>query len=548
MFQSAAEQGMRLQYRFSHVLTLVRHDCEALAAFLGLPILRKYLREACKTWKGTALTLVYLACAVGVLGAAVWLASEGPEPPPKCPAQAPAKKTTIPDGPSSMWLQAVTAKGANEWSPAVVPTLKRCVAWSAAAGALPPLEEVRAQMKCHAALVKATFSEEAAGGERKALVERARNVMGAIQGISARCSAVHTKLQGMSVGGAGYRQPTDAVVTLGGLANFEGSVREAGMTLNEAANLLHTYAKTESEATMQLIASTRRQLHSCVFKTAREARRIAHTLPLSNPAIRQVQLCRPDMLGGLERLAVYDFQAELPSVFFKGLLMSEIATAPKDAPLFGKPEPTNSEWAADMYGLQAPRGVVFAEQMLLKGFDGLQTSEVDEASKALIMQLAAHAKLLAQLKQYAAAERRYQNAVEVARTHSHTQMEASALAQLSFFLSMHGDQEQALQAATNALRLGDDALASYLQATLRINLGGELRTDEQVRAAAAQLAGLQGKLPTEELEQARAAAVAKLEVWRKVSEDQSLKSCFGFDDAAQILVCTVGKIAEALTA
>jgi len=551
MSSSLATQFQRAQFVAQHIYTQVAADCEAAAAFLGLTLLHKRAREACRTRKGVFLGICYLLVAVAVLSAAVWAVSgaTAESKPSSCPAPTVAKKAPVAqNGPTALYAQALTAKGANEWTPAAAPLLKKCVAWTAPKNALPPLEEIRSQLKCQAALIKSTFDGEVAATERQALVERTRFVLGAMSGISQRCSTVNTKLKGISAAGAAVQKPTDAVVSLGGLANFEGSVREAGQTLQLAAQLLHQHAPAESTEAMSQLASARSQLHGCVFKTVREARRIAHSLPLNNPAIRQVQTCRSDMLAGLERLAMYDFEADLGSVFFKGLLMSEIATAPATAPLFGAQNPEHAQWTVDADGLQVPQGVAFAEQMMQKGLDTLRSSEVYEASKSMIMQLAAHGKMLTHMKQYDAAEQRYRTAVEVARKYQHTSMESSALAQLSYFLSQHGSQEQALEAATASLALGDDALASYLQASLRLSLGGELLTEEQVRAAAAQLAALRGKLPTEELEQARAAALAQLEKWGAVAEDQSFSACFGFDDAAQMLICTAGKLAQAVTA
>eukprot|EP00929_Paragymnodinium_shiwhaense_P001022 TRINITY_DN101240_c0_g1_i1.p1 TRINITY_DN101240_c0_g1~~TRINITY_DN101240_c0_g1_i1.p1 ORF type:complete len:545 (+),score=144.08 TRINITY_DN101240_c0_g1_i1:125-1759(+) len=537
---SMADQLARLQFVVRHSCELACRDLSAIASLVGLPWLQKILRDRCSSRKGVALVVLSLLTAVGALGAAAWLSVSIPsQEHVTCPAHTPMRKATIVNGPVDLWAQALSGKSPDGWTPGSTSVLQRCVSWRAAAGALPPLEQMRAQLQCQAALSEA--SPESA--DVPAFLQRAKQVLAAVEGISQRCSSVHTKVRGLYAAGAAVRQPLDVVVTLGGLANFEASVREASQSLGLMMQLLQAQGGMPGKELLARASLLQTQFKGCVFQTMREARKITHSLPLANAAIRQVQLCRPDMLGGLERLALHDMEADVGSMFSKGLLLSESATAPADAPFFGVPSPIT--WKADMKGRQAPADLVFSEQMLLRGIDKVAAAEVEESAKAMVMQLAAHAKLLTQLKQYAAAEWRYRVAVEVARKYGLSQMESSGLAQLSYFLSLHGAQEHALAAASDALRLSEDALASYLQATLQLSLGGELRTTQQVQTAMEQLKALSGRLPTQELELSRAAAVSKLEAWKVASEDSSLSSCLVFADAAQILICATGKIAQA---
>ena len=86
----------------------------------------------------------------------------------------------------------------------------------------------------------------------------------------------------------------------------EESARDTLSTLKLIADLLKQHATVgafDVQDLMLTVPSLRIGFHECTLKALRQARLIAHALPLTNPAIRQVQRCRPNLLEGLERLA-----------------------------------------------------------------------------------------------------------------------------------------------------------------------------------------------------------------------------------------------------
>jgi hypothetical protein len=186
-----------------------------------------------------------------------------------------------------------------------------------------------------------------------------------------------------------------------------------------------------------------------------------------------------------------------------------------------------------------------SERLLLESLDDDAAGvAMAERSKSCLMRFAKHAKHLAEMNQYAAAEWRYRSSVSLAKRHGHDQLAASSLSQLGYFLSMHGQTETALEAASDALKFGTDALASYLQATLRLSLG-KLTSDDLVLAAAEQLKSIEGRLPAQHLEASRSTVLAKLESLRGISESNTFAACFVLDDAAQLLSCLFGRLAYA---
>jgi hypothetical protein len=406
---------------------------------------------------------------------------------------------------------------------------------------------MRAQIQCQQKLVEISNSDEATAASMK-LSHRTRSVLSAITGISRQCGAVHGKLTALSRTGTAVRQPIEAVVALGGLASFEKSAVEALATVKFIDTLVEESIQSGASDMLDLKHDTvllGSGLHMCLLKTLREARMISHALPLGNAAVRQVQHCKPDMLTGLERTALAEAEGNVnPDItFFAGLLLSELSTAPTDAPFF---RAGSEEWHQDKRGISVPADMAKGEEMLMGGLEGSVHSEQAGRAKACTIQLAAHATHLAQLKLNAAAEWRYDASAEVAKKYGHNRMASSSLAQLSYFLgTLGGRHEQALAAANDALRLAEDPLASYMQASLRLELG-ELRSDAQLRQALQQLQAARGKLPSEQLEEQCAAAVVKLDWWRERSDSGSVTACFADPDVATTLICVLGRVAEML--
>lgn len=417
-------------------------------------------------------------------------------------------------------------------------------------GGLAPLEQLQAQLECHSALISAAANEEDAALLNIAFVRRARMVLSALRGINGQCDAVHSKLQTLSRTGAAMRQPIEAVVALGGLASFETSARGGLATLSLLADLLDQSAKTDASQFASIVMEVhhlRIGFQGCVLKSVREARMLAHALPLTNPGIRQVQLCKPEMLMGLERLVLAASAREKDSevTFDAGLLLSEVSTAPVDPPFFGPPHENSLEWSSDLRGTQVPLQIAMSEKMLLASLESSSDLDRVERAKFVAIHLATHATHLAQEKQFTAAEWRYRASADVAQKHKHYRIAASSFAQLSYFLSLHGQADNALEAADEALSLGQDSLALYLQASLRLTLG-ELRTEEQLHEAAKQLIAVKGMLPSQELEANRMEILRKLQSWHQISQAKPLGACLSYADASEILICGLGWLAEAL--
>jgi hypothetical protein len=293
---------------------------------------------------------------------------------------------------------------------------------------------------------------------------------------------------------------------------------------------------------MQQFSPLRVAFRGCILKVVRMARTIAQALPSASPALQRVQQCKPEMLAGLERLALAEAEQDSdPGVRFgAGLLISDQCISPANTPFFGAQASELLDLAVDAQGHRVPAGLAVSEQMLLESLESATVLDRSDRSKACLMRLAKHAKFLADKNQYAAAEWRYRAGAEIAKTHGHHQMAASSLAQLSYFLSLYGQHESALDAATDSLKYGQDSLATYLDATLRLGLG-ELRTDDQVKSAAQQLKGVEGKLPTPALEATRTSLVGKLEDLHSASASESISGCLRLGDAAQVLSCVIGR-------
>jgi len=479
------------------------------------------------------------ACfAVIILVAAIAIESYEGTPVYNCPTQV-ATKIQVEEGPV---LHLKLARKLDTSPVDQRDQLEQCRQWQPAPQTVTPLEQLRAQLECHAMTLEAHGGE--APDETLAFVERARSALGAVHGISQRCEAVHGKLQSISRAGAASRKPAEAIVALGGLAGFEKFARDASSTLKLVDDLLlqQNSSHDMSEVT-QRYSPLRIAFRGCILRVVRMARTISQALPSASPAVQRVQQCKPEMLAGLERLALADAELDSdPGVRFgAGLLISDQCIAPANIPFFGAPSADLSELEVDAQGYHVARGLVVSEKMLLEGLEAADAPDRSDRSKACLMRLAKHAKFLADKNQYSAAEWRYRSGAEIAKTHGHDQMAASSLAQLSYFLSMFGKQEPALEAATDALQYGDDSLANYLQATMRLSLG-ELRSEDQVNAAVQQLKAVEGKLPSQTLEATRVSIVDKLESLRIAADAPEFASCLALGDAAQMLSCFIGRL------
>jgi hypothetical protein len=197
---------------------------------------------------------------------------------------------------------------------------------------------------------------------------------------------------------------------------------------------------------------------------------------------------------------------------------------------------SESTWAADAGGTHAPSDIVQAEALMLAGEEASSDADRSDRGAGRALRLYQHAKMLALKHHDSAAEWRYRSSAEIAVTYRRQKLASHALGRLSYFLSLRGRKEEALNVSVSALENGEeDPLAHYLQASLRRSLG-ELKTNEDVYAAQDQLEKVAGKLPSKALEDQRAVAAHELGWWRLVATD-GLQVCLRAWDAAQMLIC-----------
>jgi len=519
---------------------LVARRLAALACHGSMTLNRALVGKLHKAVKAPA---VGVAAVVGaffvVFGAClfVYISEQGDS---SCPPQ---KQPAKPDGASA--LLALAYQGDARLGNKTI--LKKCMQWEPKQSASPSMEQLRAQLECHSAFIATITHTDDAVAERVSFVARAKGALGAIKGITQRCAALQNKLYTLNRAGAATRRPTEAIVALSGLAGFEQFARDALSTLTFLHSLREkglVDASSFGDVSRQ-VPSLQVDLRVCILKAAREARVMVHALPVALPSVQRVEQCKPGLLAGLENLALAKVDLETdPSVnFAAGMLMSEVGMAPSTAPFYGNGGAVSSDWFADTKGFRVPAGIATSEKMLLGSLDALaEATNKAELAKSCLMRLAKHAKFLAGINQYAPAEWRYRASAELARSHASHEMTSSALAQLSYFLSLHGQYEEALKTSTDALGLSNDSLATYLQATLRLGLG-ELRSVDQVLGAADQLRAVAGKLPAEHLETSRKGVLAKLEELRGISDSEAgVFACLKLGDAAQLLSCVIGRL------
>jgi len=406
--------------------------------------------------------------------------------------------------------------------------------------------EARAQLECHGTFVETMVEEDAASSEALALVDRTRAGLVAIGQVSNQCETVHQKLMSLRRADQVAKSPLKAIMALGGLAGLEQPAAEAFKTLKLISDILERRMEAgdwDAEDSMHEVPPLRIRFRACLARAVREARSIAQALPPASPVTLKARRCRPDLLVKVEQLAILEAEAEGdPGVIFSaGLLMSEASMTANDVPFFGT-KPSRSDWSLDSRGFRVPTGIANAEDMLWKGFQASFGPDETERAALRAIRICQHAKMLVQLKLDAAAEWRYRAGAELASKYGRHKLASHCLAQLSYFLYVNGFEEKALDVADEAVTLGSDPLASYLQVMLRSNLG-LLRTDGETRSAAKQLAELQGQLHAKELEETRTSIHANLVFWEGVSEAGTISSCFSLGDSAQVLICVLARFA-----
>lgn len=461
--------------------------------------------------------------------------------------------------------------------------LEACTTWT------PPstgaeLTELLAQLECNRdALKSGAIAREAAS----ALLARARQLAGALgvhsnittaiwestqlewarisHGVfQLNCKAVADSLQSSrraktSASGsqAAPRSPTAMLAALWSLKRLKEPFQETLAALASATKVIElrtVHAEHEASLEQQEFHNAIGADRACAVQALLHARSLALVLPRNAPPVRKLMQCQSDMLEDFEALVSREAaQAKDSATMFNlGLYYSDIGLSAEQGlsqvPLFGsgaqpsKSWASESLWAADAGDTHAPSEIVQAEALMVAGEEASEQLVRSDLGAARALRLYQHAKMLALKHHDSAAEWRYRAAAELAAANRRHQLAAHALGRLGYFLSLRGRTEDALAVSAKALEHGkDDALAQYLQASLKRSMG-ELQTTQQILEAERQLSVVAGKLPSKILEDQRATSHAELGWWRQVATG-GLHVCLKAWDAAQMLICLLSGLA-----
>jgi hypothetical protein len=411
----------------------------------------------------------------------------------------------------------------------------------------PTLADIRAQVECLSDL-NAGAPDRISSNVNVFGARIARNAFMAARGVSRQCTLMHDKLDSFVRSDVVTLRTSDAIVSLGGVAGLESSIREAFSLLRLLLlpNSRLFYGDFQDLASE--VASVRDDLLRCALMSSRQARVLSHSLSPASAAVRRVSKCKPNLLVGFESVSLAESNGAVDAgvAFQRGLLMSEIIGAPENAPFVGVKDDLsgwNAKWSADSKGHTAPTQIILSEQLMQKGVLAANTdAESAERSRIFVARLAVHAMVLTEMKQNSAAEWRYLHSATMAVQHGPADLAANSLGLLSYFYSLRGNTVKALEVAEKALTHGDDALSRYLRASLRVDVGLVV-SDEQMCEVFEQLQAVEGKLPTKHLEMARVQKLASLGKWGKISAARPVRSCIAAGDVADVLICYLGKLA-----
>lgn len=338
-----------------------------------------------------------------------------------------------------------------------------------------------------------------------------------------------------------------------GKAPISGKYSGHGGAIGNALSLLLSLQRLEAPfvaATQAAGIESRSSASVCLLEALQEARLLAAALPQHDKLVQQAQTCAPDLLKNVEATAVAEAEkvSEPSTTFALGLYWSEIGVATAPAPLFGAEQLAgggqDAGWADDAVGgssKRVPAAVARAEALLKAGEEATanETARADRgATRAL--RLYQHAKSLALLHHDDAAESRYLAAAQAAAATQRAKLASHSLTRLAYFLSLRGRHHRALAVAQQALLHSHDPLAIYLTVTIRRTLG-DLKTDQEVAEAEGIVASVAGQLPSQALEQQRAALEEELRLWRRAAAEEE-GSCLALHDVARVLLCFVGRL------
>jgi|EP00927_Polykrikos_kofoidii_P077064 hypothetical protein len=459
----------------------------------------------------------------------------------------PKTSSGVRGGPQAILALALRTKGSETWTEGGKTLLKQCSFWERPQGTTVPLRDLQAQLRCHSIFVE-TMEQESIPTDGLALIERTRAGLVAVAQVSDQCASVQQKLSSVRRLDQVSHNPREAIVALGSLAGLEEPARDAFGMLKLIGEVLEKRMEAgdwDAEDSMHEVPPLRIKFRGCMLMAVRVARTISHSLLQTNSRYLSAQRCKQDFLVDIERLAFSEAEEEAdPGVIFNaGVVMSEASMTTKKIPLFGE-NPGRSELTLDDNGLQVTTGILTAEAMLLRGFQASFGPDETERASLRSIRICQHASFLQQLRLMASAELRFRLGAQLASKYGRNKLASHCLAQLSFMLSSNGAEDDALATAGDALKLGSDPLASFMQVTLRSNLG-LLRTDRETRAAAQQLAEIQGKLHAVDLEDVRTKMHDNFVVWDSVAQVDTLTSCFHLGDAAQVVICVLARMAYA---
>eukprot|EP00927_Polykrikos_kofoidii_P086177 TRINITY_DN957_c0_g1_i1.p1 TRINITY_DN957_c0_g1~~TRINITY_DN957_c0_g1_i1.p1 ORF type:complete len:550 (-),score=84.81 TRINITY_DN957_c0_g1_i1:86-1735(-) len=465
--------------------------------------------------------------------------------PNACPAISSPPKMS--PGSASILLSKARAAEMNHDLGGAQVLYRQCVQEAPVIGrSVPTSADIRAQLECLADL-DAESGEGLSSNGNIVGARIAKNALMAARGVCRQCMLVHDKLSSFVRSDSGTLHAGNTIVSLGGVAGLEGSLRDVFLSLR-LLMLPDLKSLRDSVAQASEAVSIRDELLKCALMSARQARLLAHRLSSANLAVRRVNECKPNLLAGFESVSLAESNgvADADVAFHRGLLMSEIICAPAKVPFFGAKDHAGSlsaEWSADSKGHRIPAKISLSEQLMHKGVLSAEgDAESAERSRVYALRLAAHAMHLVEMKQNSAAEWRYEISSSIATERGPAEFASNSLGLLSYFHSLRGNTDKALDIAEKALTYGDDALSAYLRATLRLQVGAVV-SDEQMYELLEQLQQVEDRLPAEHLETTRVKTLALLGKWRKISSAGSISSCIAGGDVADVLACILGRVA-----
>lgn len=374
-----------------------------------------------------------------------------------------------------------------------------------------------------------------------AVVQHANDVVVATRTLGQQVVGVHSSLVSLKPQVKQASSAQDIVQAFHQLQLLESPTRHAGLAIDRTVAALRGIASESgdaaAEARLAEVLVAKGELYVSLIKVLREVRSLAVSLQ-QYPGLRKAAACRPDLMVGLETLALRGAEDDSTAHFEAGMYLSHAAVGSgRVVPLFSDAAP-ESAFALDSWGSRVPAAIAKAEELLLRG------QPTSAQSVEIARRFFEHAQqFLTNVDSVALnAERRYRAAARFAADGLRPKLAAQMLARLGYFLALRGRHTDALATVDAALEHAEDPLAAHLRATLRRSLG-ELRTAEGVNEAIGLLERAEGHLPPlGQLEEQRAAAHAEMVQWGNIAGG-GLRACFTeLADFALVLICVLCRV------